>query len=197
MPLCLGADDSRPRQQHPSKNYCAPKWSDLLTSDAPATVDPGLGCQALGRSRAQLRRSSWHQKMSPRNVGGGRRAALIVGSERDDRRHDPRRDGNLRPLTRPAVNSWAMMICSTGWRLTHGLGEYGAPTHLRRSRQCAAHRHRLQRGTTSARIWARNFSVRVQVDVYGRIPASSRCPPPAADTPSTAKHAASINARRW
>ncbi|CNM07519.1 Uncharacterised protein [Mycobacterium tuberculosis] len=102
-------------------------------------------------------------------------------------------------LTRPAVNSWAMMICSTGLAARpHGLGRYGS-THppsaiatVRGSRGIAFS------AATSARIWARSFSVEGSRSMStGRIPAvvavsTTRC----GYSEPRPKHAASINARR-
>ncbi len=91
---------------------------------------------------------------------------LTADSERADGTIHVVRWQSAAVLDRPAVNSWAMMICSTGLAARpHGLG---IAVHLRRSR-CV--RLRIASAATSARPGPAAFGRGVQVESTGRIPA--------------------------
>ena len=104
--------------------------------------------------------NSWHQIISPRNVGGRNRCfcSSVPNATIDGMIHAA--IPTLGRLTRPAGNSWAMMICSIGFAARpHGLGRCGCtqpPSAI------AAVRSALGiafSAATSARISSRSFSV--------------------------------------
>ncbi|CNL71075.1 Uncharacterised protein [Mycobacterium tuberculosis] len=165
----LGRRRVRPRQQRTPLGVLRAGGPDLLTSDAPATVDPGgLGCQASQvRSRARL-----GEQLAPENVASERwrqeALLLIVGSERDDRRHDPRRDGNLRPLDPPGgelLGDDDLLDRAGGPTPRLGQIWQHPPTFGDRD-SARLSRHRLQRGDFGPDLGPQLLGRGVQVDVY-------------------------------
>nr|VTP01292.1 hypothetical protein BIN_B_02846 [Mycobacterium kansasii] len=128
---------------------------------SPARSEPAPGSE-----------NSWHQIMSPRKVGGRKRCfcssvpnATIDGTTQLAMPSCGR-------LTRPLVNSWAMMICSTGLDARpHGLGRCGSAQPASASATLRCSRGIAFRAATSARISARSFSVSGSKSMStGRIP---------------------------
>ena len=161
MPLCFGADGSVRANSAPHWEYCAavvqifcpvmrqPPSTLVALVVRPARSEPAPGSE-----------NSWHQIISPRNVGGRNRCCCssVPNATMDGMIHA------AIPIcgrfTRPEANSWAMMICSTGLDARpHGLGRCGctqppsAIATLRSSRGIAFS------AATSARISSRSFSV--------------------------------------
>ena len=169
MPLCFGAARVGAGQQRaPLRSTARPVvqifWpvmrqppSTLVALvDRLARSDPAPGSE-----------NSWHQIISPRKVGGRNRCCCssVPNATIDGMIHA------AMPIcgrfTRPAVNSWAMMICSIGSEARpHGLGRCGctqppsAIAVLRSSRG-----NRLERSDFRADLVAQLLGVRVQVDV--------------------------------
>ena len=115
MPLCFGAFGSVLASNAPHCEYCAAVvqiFCPVMRQPPPArvalVVNPARSDPAPGSE------NSWHQNMSPRKVGGRNRCFCSSVPNATI-------DGMIQAamptcgrLTRPLVNSWAMMICSTG-----------------------------------------------------------------------------------
>ena len=161
MPLCFGALGSVRASNAPQVAYCArvvhifwpvirqPPSTLTAFVDKPARSEPAPGSE-----------NSWHQFISPRCVDGRNRCfwsslpnAMIDGTRKPAMPSIGRR-------TRAALNSCAVMICSTGVaERPHGLGRYGItqPPSTIASVRCSD--GIALRPSISARISARIFSV--------------------------------------
>ena len=162
MPLCFGALGSVRASSAPHCEYCAavvqifwpvmrhPPSTLVALVDSPARSDPAPGSE-----------NSWHQIISPRNVGGRNRCCCssVPNATIDGMIHAAMPIWGR--LTRPAANSWAMMICSIGLDARpHGLGRCGCtqpPSAIAVLR--SAPRGSALSAATSARISSRSFSV--------------------------------------
>src|SRR5271167_3376877 len=124
MPLCFGAEGSVLASSAPHCEYCAavvqifcpvmrqPPSARVALVVSPARSDPAPGSE-----------NSWHQTISPRKVGGRNRCfcSSVPNATIEGMIHAAM--PTCGRLTRPVVNSWAMMICSTGLDARpHGAG---------------------------------------------------------------------------
>ena len=168
----------RPGQQHAPMSELRGRGPDLLAGDPPAAVDlGGLGGQA-GQVRARARLG---KQLAPDHFAAERRRQetllLLIGTERDDRRHQPRRDtqGRSSHLSggellldddlldrgrRPAPRLGQMRRHPTA------LGDCGGPFFAR---------NRLQRSNFRADLAAELLGLGVQVDVDLAHPGAGRC----------------------
>src|ERR1700738_3602369 len=127
MPLCFGAVGLVLANSAPHFEYCAPVvqifWP--VIRQPPSTLVAFV--VRLARSEpAPGSENSWHQIISPRNVGGRKRCfcSSVPNATTDGTSHVaiPR----VGRRTCPAANSCWMMICSIGDAdRPHGLGRCG------------------------------------------------------------------------
>ena len=162
MPLCFGRGRVGPRQQRAPLRELRGGGPDLLAGDAPAAVDPGgLGGQA-GQVGSGARLG---KQLAPDHFAAERRRQeallLLLGAERDDRRDDPGRDADLRPLD-PAAGELLGdddLLDRAGGAAPR-LGQVRQhPAALGDARPCAARASISLSAATSARISSRSFSV--------------------------------------
>ena len=169
MPLCFGALGSVRASSAPHCEYCAavvqifwpvmrqPPSTLVALVVRPARSEPAPGSE-----------NSWHQIISPRNVGGRNRCCCssVPNATIDGMIHAAMPICGR--LTWPAANSWAMMICSIGLgRPAPRLGQVRLHPAALGDRGVAlrAARNRLERGHFRADLLAQLLGVRVEVDV--------------------------------